>query len=110
MKTNKKGNNTIGYGGTKRAVMEADKLGLTIAQASKKYGLSETAVRCAAIRNGIRLKSFSGRPPHGLVKNSVIQALAQNPRPTITQVCKKHGIKRTSVIRMLHDFREKLLP
>lgn len=110
MKTHKKGKNTIGYGGTKRAVMEAGKLNLTTTEAAKRYGLSETAVRCAAIRNGIRLRSDSGRPPHGLVKNSVIQALAQDPKPTITEVCKKHGIKRTSVIRMLHDFRAKLLP
>jgi len=91
-------------------VLEAKRLNLTIEEASKAFKLTPTAIRCAASRNNIKLRSISGRPKHGLVKEAVLLAMETNPPPTITELCRKYKIKRTSVLRTLCDFKFKLKP
>jgi DNA-binding CsgD family transcriptional regulator len=69
----RKGQSTHGYGKTKEIVEEAKKQNLSIKETAEKHGLSETAVRSAAIRNGIRLRNVTGRSKWGSIKEAVIK-------------------------------------
>lgn len=101
-----KGSNTIGYGGSKKAVIQAAKDGLTLQQTAKKYGLTETATRCAAIRNNIVLISEHGRPKYGLVKQALVEGYANGL--TVKQIAEKYNVKASSVKRLAYDFKIKI--
>lgn len=101
-----KGGNTIGYGGSKKAVIQAAKDGLTLQQTAKKYGITVQAARCAAIRNNVILVSEHGRPKYGSVKNALTEGHSKGL--TIKQIAEEYKVKITSLKRLCYDLQIKI--
>lgn len=98
----RKGQSTHGYGKTIEFCKEAKRLNLSIAEAAEKYKLSVSAVRCCAIRNGIKLRNDTGRHGWGYVKKAIIEGIEQGLNDR--QVAAKYNIKLHSVRRTCQEY------
>jgi transposase len=101
----RKGQSTHGYGKTKQIVEEAKKKNMSIKEVAKEYGLSESAVRSAAIRNGIRLRNVTGRSKWGSIKEAVIKGMEMGL--TNRQISQHFKMNYESIKRSAYSLRPK---
>ena len=101
-----RGKSTIGYGKTKEAVIESAKKGLLLKEVALLYGLSEQAVRSAAVKYKVVLKTGSGRAKYGASKDAVEWAIKNNA--SCKEAAKKFKAKASTVYRVGLDLGVKL--
>lgn len=101
-----RGKNSIGYGKTKAAVIEASKKGLTLKETAQLYGLTENAVRTASHTYKVVIKTNSGRGKYGVAKLAVEWAEKNNA--SCKEAAKKFKAKPNTVYRVGLDFGIKL--
>lgn len=89
-------------GETKRFVIEASRLGLTIEQAVIKSGKSYCSIYSAASRSGIKLPSENPKAKWGSVKTAVAQA--EQDGLSAIALNKLTGIKLTSIRDCQRDY------
>ena len=95
------GQNTLGYGKTKAAVLAGYKAGLTMTEIAKKHGLSRAAVNNCAYRIGIKFPYVNMKHPYGDIKYKVMLAAEQGM--TQKQIAELHGFNLRSVYNISRD-------
>lgn len=99
-----RGSNTNGYGVTKSKILDAAKRGLSYEEMLKETGFSGSAIRSCAARNGIRLKTSSGRSRYGSAKDAAHHAWTA--KCSIEEAAKKFKCKPESVRRNMYDYKK----
>jgi|APGre2960657404_1045060.scaffolds.fasta_scaffold135621_1 D-serine deaminase-like pyridoxal phosphate-dependent protein len=101
-----RGKSKIGYGKTKQTVLEASKKGLTLKEVVALSGLTEAAVRSAAVKYKVVIKTDSGRGKYGVSKEAVEWAIKNNA--SCKEAAKKFKAKVNTVYRVGLDLGVKL--
>ena len=98
-----RGENTIGYGKTKDAVVAGFKAGLTMTEIAKKHGISRAAVNNCAYRNGIKFPYVKLAHPYGDIKHKVMLAAEQGM--TRKQIAKAYGFNHISIRKIDSEYK-----